>query len=179
MTTAQFRCPFCQHAFVRRMGKKQGSTRCPSCKQRFKRLGGQPFMRDRATVIREKSERQLRINQEIIASAPSVLRTAIRGSQVPLSAAEARFKARTAEKGWKPHRPSWPDFLVQLRGPKLIAVEVKGHGDRITKAQAATFDLLDECGLPVYVCFVRQKNLSDLKRWATISAKRKEKLKTD
>jgi len=75
---------------------------------------------------------------------------AIRGEQVPRSGSEAAFKQRCFDLGWKPHRPSWPDFLVD-RGDETICVEVKSRDDNIKPLQRATFILLESMGIPVYI----------------------------
>ena len=94
----------------------------------------------------------------------------IRGDQVPTSISEALFKARALEKGWKPHRPSWPDFLVETESG-LIAVEVKSRTDDVSKYQRETFNLLEEAGIPVYLWKNSGEMKSTLKRWKAIRNK--------
>jgi hypothetical protein len=86
---------------------------------------------------------------------------AIREYQVPNSRAEATFKGKAAEHGWIPHRPSWPDFLVEIPGLGLVAVEVKDK-DTISSEQRRTFDLLTAAGLPVYLW---RRGDESLRRW--------------
>lgn len=91
----------------------------------------------------------------------------IRGEQIPISLAEAEFKQRCTLREWLPHRPSWPDFLVQTEHG-LIGVEVKDR-DMVSPEQAATFDLLETLGLPVYLW---RRGDDQLTRWnASLSLK--------
>lgn len=81
-----------------------------------------------------------------------------------MSTAEARFKAKATEKGWVPHRPSWPDFLVET-DEGVIAVEVKSRTDEVSKEQAESFSLLESAGIPVYVWKDRKETRDNLVRW--------------
>jgi hypothetical protein len=65
-------------------------------------------------------------------------------------------------KGWRVHRPSWPDFLIENE-QGCFAVEVKGRGDRCSLAQMKTFDALERAGLPVYLW--REIKPDTLERW--------------
>lgn len=87
----------------------------------------------------------------------------IRGAQIPASRAEAVFKAKAMEKGWKPHRPSWPDFLVETHAG-LIAVEVKAN-DAVSAEQKVTFSLLERCGIPVYLWRMKSGTNRRLVKW--------------
>jgi hypothetical protein len=127
----------------------KGTTKCPKCRASMNRQAALLVGESAAPVKSEYSARKLAANTAIYdpQSAPGGV---LRGKQVPLSSAEARFKARCVVKGWKPHRPSWPDFLVE--SPKgFIAVEVKGKDDVVSLAQAMTFEMLTEAGIRVFV----------------------------
>lgn len=100
-----------------------------------------------------------------MASIPSEVAAAtLRGRDVPVSLHEARFKARAMAAGWLPHRPSWPDFLVEMQG-RLVGVEVKGPRDSVSSEQAETFDALEAAGLPVYVWHDTDERRDRLVRW--------------
>ena len=96
---------------------------------------------------------------------PLVTHEVIRGDQVPHSTAEAKFKAKSAAKGWRPHRPSWPDFLVETDSG-TIAVEVKARSDDLSPEQVATFTVLERAGLPVYIWKDAAGLRGCLVRWA-------------
>lgn len=154
-------CPHCGLGFMRRL-KLQGTTSCPRCTQRFDRAKAVvtgPLASDiRSGRIRKRQARGASLLHE--------KRTGgvIRGDQAPTSIAEARFKARAFDKGWKPHRPSWPDFLVET-ADGLIAVEVKGRGDSVSPEQRATFTLLEQAGIAVYLWRDTKDARDVLTRW--------------
>lgn len=88
----------------------------------------------------------------------------IRGENVPFSVSEALFKARAMEKGWKPHRPSWPDYLVET--PEgVIAVEVKSYSDTVSEEQRRTFTILESIGIKVYLWRNAKDAPNKLIRW--------------
>jgi VRR-NUC domain len=65
---------------------------------------------------------------------------------------ERAFVEMAKRKGHGPViRAGWPDFLLVTREGRTIAVEVKGPGDRISRAQARTFAALEHAGVQVYV----------------------------
>lgn len=71
--------------------------------------------------------------------------------EIATSPHEADFITRAHEKARAVHRPSWPDYLVDLDG-QLVAVEVKGGNDWFSDNQRRTFDILDAYGdLPIFV----------------------------
>lgn len=47
----------------------------------------------------------------------------------------------------------------------MIAVEVKSSTDAVSKMQAATFDLLESMGMPVYIWRMARGCESKLVRW--------------
>lgn len=151
-----FLCPECQHAF-RRPSNKQllGSTSCPNCHERFKRYENRLTGADVEKLIRRPNG-PLRIDHTGI--------DAIRGEQIPASGSEALFKQRCAALGWKPHRPSWPDFLVERNG-EMICVEVKSRSDDVSQTQRATFILLEAMGIPVYIWRNSKSERHRLKRF--------------
>lgn len=65
---------------------------------------------------------------------------------------EALFAEAAGEKGFSSiTRNGWPDFLVRNPAGKLVAVEVKGGGDRLSSNQRIMFALLETTGLPIFV----------------------------
>lgn len=161
-----YRCPHCNHGFVRLTGKITGSTTCPKCLKRFTRTLGQVLDDEALTVRREALEQKYQKNRAIYAPESAVGASGIiRGEQIPLSVAEAKFKARATEKGWRPHRPSWPDFLVETESG-LIAVEVKARTDELSKTQVETFTLLESIGIPVYIWKDMKATRGTLIRWS-------------
>ena len=130
-------CPKCKKEFHRRFLTKtlQRKTSCPTCGERFIREDAVQF----AKTVKLIKKHTALDSEEVI-----------RGSQLPNSRAEADFKARCFQGGWKPHRPSWPDFLIESDS-ELLAVEVKSAKDKISEEQARTFDLLEKAGVPVYI----------------------------
>jgi hypothetical protein len=161
-----YRCPHCQHGFVRLTGKITGATSCPKCLKRFTRTVGQVLDDEATKVRREALERKYEKNRAIYAPDPAGIASAvIRGEQIPLSGAEAKFKARATEKEWRPHRPSWPDFLVETESG-LIAVEVKARTDELSQTQIETFTLLESVGIPVYIWKDMKTTRGTLIRWA-------------
>jgi hypothetical protein len=132
---------------------------------RFRR-GDAVVKGEEATLIRRKRYERRKIQAEkILESARPVSAVQVlRGAQVPTSLAEAKFKARAVEKGWRPHRPSWPDFLVET-AKGLIAVEVKSRRDSVSRAQRQTFGLLEAAGIPVYLWRDAKESEGHLVRW--------------
>ena len=131
----------------------KGTTLCPKCKNRFTRKEAVVKGEEATKVRRERYAKKKARNAKVLAPAKAslrILQETIKGSQVPQSAAEAKFKARAFEKGWSSHRPSWPDFLVET-DKGLIAVEVKSRTDSVSRTQRQTFDLLEASGIPVYM----------------------------
>lgn len=160
-----YRCPHCAHGFVRSAEKLAGGTSCPGCGKRFTRALGQVLGAGAGEVRKEDAARKYdRIKSHYGDRIGLAGRLAIRGEQVPRSRAEAEFKAKAAEKGWTPHRPSWPDFLVETP-LGTIAVEVKSRTDRLSATQVQTFTLLEAIGLPVYIWKCSGENKHRLVRW--------------
>lgn len=160
-----YRCTKCGHGFVRPTGKLQGSTSCPKCLTRFKREEGRVVADDATNVRREVLERRRQRNAHLYSSVHGQGNAdLIRGEQVPLSPSEAKFKARAVEKGWLPHRPSWPDFLVETPDG-LIAVEVKSRTDDVRPEQRDTFNLLERAGVPVFLWKDAGPTRATLLRW--------------
>jgi hypothetical protein len=154
------------YGFIRLTGKITGNTSCPKCLKRFTRIVGRVLDDDATKVRREAMERKQEKNKIIYApDFVDIVTTVIRGDQIPISGAEAKFKARAIEKGWKPHRPSWPDFLVETESG-LIAVEVKSRTDELSPTQIATFTLLESAGIPVYVWKDIRATRNKLIRWS-------------
>ena len=94
-----FRCPHCSHAFLRGVGDIAGTTRCPKCCEKFPRLAGCRSGGDATAVRSEVCNRNQARNKRLIG--PLVTHEVIRGDQVPHSTAEAKFKAKSAAKGWR------------------------------------------------------------------------------
>jgi len=116
-------------------------------------------------VRRERFERKKEQGAKLLKKvSESGLTSTIRGEQIPPSLAEAKFKARAVEKGWRPHRPSWPDFLVETENG-VIAVEVKSRTDTISKTQRLTFSLLEASGVPVYIWRDSKDSRATLVKW--------------
>ena len=140
-------------------------TACPKCGNKFSRLEGKVNESEARVIRQERYQKKRDKNAQLFGSdhACASART-IRGEQVPLSTAEARFKARAAEKGWRPHRPSWPDFLVET-GEGLIAVEVKSRSDSVSKTQRETFNILEAAGVRVYLWRDSKKGRDRLVKW--------------
>ena len=160
-------CEYCSHLFRRNLLKVQGRTRCPSCKKRTKR---KQASRDEANkqaiqefMSRERSEKKKSMASLMNLNAVLSM-DAIKADQIPNSRHEALFKSKCAEKGWVAHRPSWPDFIVETEN-RLVAVEVKGPGDSVSKTQAATFSLLESMGVPVYIWKNTAEGQGRLSRW--------------
>lgn len=171
-----YRCPHCNHGFARLTEKTTGSTSCPKCLKRFTRTSGRA-LRDEATKVRRQAlERKHEKNKGIYAPDATGLTSAvIRGEQIPLSSAEAKFKARATQKGWRPHCPSWPDFLVET-DPGLVAVEVKARIDELSPTQIESFTLLGSAGIPVYIWKDTKTTRGSLIRWAGGKALKKSAL---
>lgn len=149
--------------------KTNTKTACPKCTKPFARYRGLLGI-DGESARARKSAKQKAIAAERLFRNAGVYRPnpvhfdIIRGDQVPNSSSEAAFKAKAVEKGWKPHRPSWPDFLVETDNG-LIAVEVKSESDSVKAEQAATFTLLEKMGIPVYVWKNVPGRNTRLERW--------------
>lgn len=161
-----FRCPYCGYGFVRNCRKLEGSTSCPKCLKRFPRVQGRVLDDEALAVRKERAAHRLDRNRRIYLPIPEPATSeTIRSEQVPISRAEARFKARAVAKGWKPHRPSWPDFLVEFEG-KVIAVEVKAGNDELSSTQVRSFSLIEAAGLPVFIWKDQKTTRATLVRWA-------------
>lgn len=152
-----FRCPHCGHLFLRHTWTPlKGTTRCPECRERFSRSENLALEQRMSLLGAARDKRHRRIR----AFTPPAPEDTIRGDKIPYSIAEAQFKAQALRKGWKPHRPSWPDYLVETEFG-FIGVEVKDKDD-VSPTQSATFTLLEEAGLPVYVW---RRDAEFLRRW--------------
>ena len=161
-----FKCPFCSHSFVRNVFiHAHKKTKCKGCQRKFLQV---------ANILRGAEARQT-IAAHFAAIAadlddmteginPALVESTIRGDQVPPSASEFAFKKRSYEHGYLPHRPSWPDFLLQTPDG-LIAVEVKSKTDSLSIEQAQTFNLLESLGLPVYIWKNTERAENRLIRW--------------
>lgn len=78
------------------------------------------------------------------------LEAEIVGAEAPLHPFEAEFRRRGLLRGWRVHRPSWPDFLCEDECG-LFFVEVKAKGDGLRANQHRTAHLLTRLGFRVYV----------------------------
>lgn len=136
LTRKWFRCPSCQHDFPLRVKHKR-DIKCPKCRSAFQQglallSGDDAINARREHLARRQSrliERRVRIakseRRSIANHVPQSPLSVIRGDQVPVSLSELEFKLRATEKGWRVHRPSWPDFLVETPDGECFAVEVK------------------------------------------------------
>ena len=88
----------------------------------------------------------------------------IRGDYIPHSKPEAEFKEICKARGWKPHRPSWPDYLVETQLGEILLVEVKGS-DTFSYEQRLTLSLLEKMGLNVFVWKNKAKTKGEILRW--------------
>lgn len=144
------RCTECSYGFVRMLRTTRQRASCPKCKARFDTAPSANLSHAEVAAIRKEAyDRKVARRAALFNGLRPSVET-IRASQIPISMAEAAFKAKAMEKGWKPHRPSWPDFLVETRDG-TIAVEVKSRGDSVSATQAATFTILESCGIPVFI----------------------------
>lgn len=159
-----FRCNHCSHPFRRRIGKKK-TTPCPKCQQPVVVAECSVIGPDKRQVLNElhaKKKHRLHIaHGDVIATQDE---QAIRGDQIPIVKAEAKFKARAISLGYKVHRPSWPDNIIEKNG-KLMFVEIKGASDEISREQAQTFSLLEKHGIPVYIWKDTDNARGSLFRW--------------
>lgn len=160
-----YKCPACSYVFNRISKHTSGRTTCPHCQHAFPRQQGKLNETDPEWIRASNYAVRVTTNRTLMqAEGVNVPSSAIRGEQVPLSSAEARFKGKVAAKGWTPHRPSWPDFLVET--PEgIIAVEVKSRNDTITDSQFNTFELLESLGVKVYLWRDAPGTEGKLPRW--------------
>lgn len=160
-----YKCPQCSYVFNRVSKHTSGRTTCPHCHHSFPRQRGKLSETDPEWVKANNYAVRVATNRKLMKTeGAEVPQEAIRGLQVPLSSAEARFKAKAAAKGWTPHRPSWPDFLVET--PEgILAVEVKSRNDAISAAQFSTFELLETLGVKVYLWRDAPGAEGKLSRW--------------
>lgn len=86
---------------------------------------------------------------------------------VTLTTSERAFTIRAHEKMMAVHRPSWPDFLVEIDG-ETVGVEVKAAADGVSPNQRRTFDLLEKMGLKVFIW--DESKPDRLLRWPTVRA---------
>ena len=182
LTRKWFRCPSCQHDFPLRVKHKR-DIKCPKCRSAFQQglallSGDDAINARREHLARRQSrliERRVRIakseRRSIANHVPQSPLSVIRGDQVPVSLSELEFKLRATEKGWRVHRPSWPDFLVETPDGECFAVEVKSRTDSVRGTQSATFSLLEKMGVR---CFI-WKNVKGMKaslvRWGSAQGK--------
>ena len=159
-----FRCPVCKHGFIRKLRASRQKVSCPKCANRFNTNpppSDEEIDAIKTECFQRKQEHTARLFRNV---SPTKFDLVIRGGQIPNSRAEARFKALALEKGWKPHRPSWPDFIVETDNG-IIVVEVKSKHDCVSPTQKATFDILESLGIPVFL-WKAQTNKYFM-RWAT------------
>lgn len=158
-------CPGCKHEFQRKFAEQsvmKGKTSCIKCKSLFPRV---EFYPDSEMAKIKDTQKRFDILNKLPIHA-----CIVKGYQVPNSLAETKFKAKAIEKGWKPHRPSWPDFFVETENG-IIFVEVKSKNDRISSDQAATFTLLELHGMKVFVWHDkkdRRDGLIPWKKWSKL-----------
>lgn len=153
-------CPHCQHSFWRTL-KLKGSTTCPKCRRHFTRRAG--VLPDSEPELCRYDAHETRIEHNARVMGP-IDDAALRGRQIPTSLAEARFKRLCQDMGWLPHRPSWPDFIVEADdGP--IAVEIKSRGDQLSPSQIQSFTLLERMGVRVYLWRDSAASRQRLVRW--------------
>ena len=100
----------------------------------------------------------------------------IRGDYQPVSDAEAKFKELCDKKGWRAHRPSWPDYIVETKTGNLLCVEVKGS-DKISMEQFITFSLLEKYGFNLFVWKNKNGVRDRLFRWSFGKAIEKWKMR--
>lgn len=159
-------CQLCGQPFRRRYLNAKTKTRCPVCGKKTAKIGASDEQLVEEFRARERSKKQEKIAGNMNLAA--VLRMdAIKAEQIPNSMHEAIFKSKCAEKGWAAHRPSWPDYIVETE-KGMIAVEVKGPDDCVSKTQAATFDLLERMNVPVYVWNNTAEGHASLTRWKSM-----------
>lgn len=161
-----FCCPNCNHGFLRNCEKLSRKTSCPKCRTEFIRSEGLANDIDKKR-IKENCLAKTKVNGSaaaLINISEDIKDEIIHGLQIPNSRSEAAFKARAIEKGWKPHRPSWPDFLIETEFG-LIAVEVKSNSDSVSVSQKMTFDLLESNGIPVYLWRNSKGSKGKLIKW--------------
>jgi hypothetical protein len=158
------RCPKCAHEFRRIIGHMKGRTTCPVCRHEALRTLFLPAPAEsKAIICRDLAERRRRNHEKSRAKLEGKLNQSgvIRGAQIPNSPSEAAFKAEAIARGFKAHRPSWPDFLLETADGSLVAVEVKARKEAIAASQRLTFDLLEKYGIPVFIW----RNGSGIARW--------------
>ena len=158
-----FRCPKCDLGFQRLLRATRQQVSCPSCSTRFAKSARITDEAMVAEILKECVTRRRLRNGRALERLPKD-DTVIRVDQVPYSSAEAAFKARAIEKGWKPHRPSWPDYLVETQNG-LMFVEVKSAHDDISETQARTLSLLERHGIPVYLWRRKKGSSNVLVKW--------------
>jgi len=156
-TNKAFKCPKCFKPFHRKVGSMKGKTSCFWCGAKFSREEGcaehEPDIGQQIAARKQKS-RAKRYEKKLNTVLQTNIDATIKGDQTPISEYEANFKAKCLKKGWLPHRPSWPDFLVQKDG-QLIFVEVKGGRDSLSTTQQETFRVLEKAGIKTYVWWNR------------------------
>jgi hypothetical protein len=163
-------CELCTHLFRRRFASQKGKTRCPQCGKKTSKSSVADQEKKADFLAKSYSKKQQKMASWM--NMPAVVAMGgIKADQIPNSLHEALFKSKCAEKGWTVHRPSWPDFLVQTNDG-LIAVEVKGPDDVISKTQAATFSLLESIGVAVYIWRNTTDGSARLCRWKPESDRR-------
>jgi len=160
-----FKCPHCAAEFCKNVYlHPHKKTKCPTCYQKFRqqtnKLTGVAALEALSRYENRDAERAALLEKVPL----ELMASTIKGSQIPNSLSEARFKSKAFARGWKPHRPSWPDFLVQTDG-ELIAVEVKSGSDRISLEQQATFDLLEQMGIKIFIWKDTKTKADMLLRW--------------
>lgn len=164
------KCSSCSYSFSRLFGQKvKNSTTCPKCLTRIIIRDCVPSDEDRANSLLEIHERKMKVNSRVMAknSMGSMPSDGIKYDQVPVSRAEAKFKGMAAARGFKVHRPSWPDFLLEKNG-KLYFAEVKSKKDMVSSFQHETFDLLEKYGIAVYLWRDDKESEYFLKRWEVL-----------
>lgn len=165
----RFACPGCGNVFWRRAKDPQrGTTRCLECNQKFLRKDGVLSLAESVSTALRKTRKGVKrtIHQEHnIVRMAEILPKTVRGDQIPNSDAECSFKSRCFDKGWSPHRLSWPDFLVETSAGELFAVEVKSKSDVVRPEQKISFDLLERAGIPVFIWKNTQAECGVLRRW--------------
>lgn len=66
---------------------------------------------------------------------------------------EADFVSWSEAKGATTLRAGWPDFLCRTHDGRIVAVEVKTGGDRLSERQVQMIELLEEAGIQTYVFY--------------------------
>jgi hypothetical protein len=85
---------------------------------------------------------------------PQAPRTALPDDDEPYRGVERAVRDALHRRGWQVTKRGWPDFFCLDEQGRMVAVEVKGPGDRVSRYQARCMEALARHGILVRIAVI-------------------------